>query len=84
MILIFLNCQVGLPFRCVTLEQQKGERAMLIRNARGDWGIVKTQWICFRRGYIPEDDGKKQSPIHLTDRNTYTPFIIYRWRIFTR
>ena len=56
------NWQVGLPFRCATLEQQKGERAMLIRNARGDWGIVKAQWVCFRRGYIPEDDGKEQLP----------------------
>ena len=53
-----LFSQVGLPFRCATLEQQKGERAMLIRNAKGDWGIVKTQWVFFRRGYIPDDDGK--------------------------
>ena len=56
--MLFYYYQVGLPFRCVTLEQQKGERAMLIRNAKGDWGIVKTQWVFFRRGYIPDDDGK--------------------------
>ena len=59
----WLCFQVGLPFRCVTLEQQKGERAMLIRNAKGDWGIVKTQWVFFRRGYIPDDDGKNSLPV---------------------
>ncbi len=56
-VIIFVS-QVGLPFRCVTLEQDKGERAMLLRNGSGDWGIVKGQWICFRRGYIPSNDGK--------------------------
>ena len=36
---------------------------MLIRNAKGDWGIVKTQWVFFRRGYIPDDDGKNSLPV---------------------
>ena len=41
---------------------------MLIRNAKGDWGIVKTQWVFFRRGYIPDDDGKNSLLVSF-DRN---------------
>ena len=34
---------------CVTLNPKNGERAMVIKNARGDWGIVTAQWQGFRR-----------------------------------
>ena len=43
-------CMPGL-----TLSQREGERAMLIKNGKGDWGIVKAHWIGFRRG-IPKSD----------------------------
>ena len=41
--------QVGNPNASVMLETKLGERALLIKNTDGDWGIVKGYWAGFRK-----------------------------------
>ena len=41
--------QVGNPNASVILETKLGERALLIKNTDGDWGIVKGYWAGFRK-----------------------------------
>ena len=42
----------------VSLNPRAGERAVLIKNNQGDWGIVTGKWTGFRRG-VPGIRGKK-------------------------
>ena len=47
--------------KCVVLDPQKGERAVLIKNNDGDWGILIGRWEGFRRGIPPKArNGKLQ------------------------
>ena len=41
----------------ITLNPRAGERAVLIKNHQGDWGIVTGQWTGFKRG-VPGVKGK--------------------------
>ena len=34
----------------ITLDSKKAERAMVIKNGRGDWAVVKGQWVDYRKG----------------------------------
>ena len=40
----------------MTLDPKKGERAILIKNSEGDWGILVARWDGMRRG-IPGKRG---------------------------
>ena len=40
----------------MTLDPKKGERAIVIKNNEGDWGILVARWDGFRRG-IPGKRG---------------------------
>ena len=42
----------------VSLNPRAGERAVLIKNNQGDWGIVTGKWTGFRKG-VPGKRGKK-------------------------
>ena len=42
----------------MTLDPKKGERAILIKNGNGDWGILVARWDGYRRG-IPGKRGNK-------------------------
>ena len=53
--------QVSLPRDSL----REGERAMLIKNNKGDWGIVKGHWTGFKKGQPPKVKG-----------NVYFEFII--------
>ena len=46
----------------VTLNPRQGERAVLIKNNEGDWGIVMGKWTDFRKG-VAGVAGK----VHVTD-----------------
>ena len=48
----------------ITLDSKKGERAMVIKNGRGDWAIVKGQWVDYRKGN-PRAAVKSEYPISL-------------------
>ena len=41
--------QVGLNESCA-LDAKKGARAMLIKNCKGDWGLVISQWTGYVKG----------------------------------
>ena len=40
----------------MTLDPKKGERAVVIKNDKGDWGILVARWDGFRKG-IPGKRG---------------------------
>ncbi|XP_041349650.1 uncharacterized protein LOC121368951 [Gigantopelta aegis] len=44
-----LPTQVGNPKACVTFTPKKGERAILIKNHGGDWGVLLGRWTGVRR-----------------------------------
>ncbi len=41
--------QVGSTTSSIVLDTKRGERALLIKNSRGDWGIVKGHWAGFSK-----------------------------------
>lgn len=45
----FLSLQVD-SVRNITLSQEKAQRAMLIKDCFGDWGVVVGEWSGFRKG----------------------------------
>ncbi|KAK3600650.1 hypothetical protein CHS0354_031563 [Potamilus streckersoni] len=55
-----LSTQVENQSSCMTLNPRANERAVLIKNARGDWGICLGKWTGFRKG-IPGIKGPKNS-----------------------
>ncbi|XP_033752024.1 uncharacterized protein LOC117335877 [Pecten maximus] len=65
---------------CPVLSPSKGERAILIKNNKGDWAIVVASWTGRKRG-VPGTRGKRGIPgsqghlgvkVFLTARNTWT------------
>lgn len=48
-VFISLPLQVD-SVRNITLSQEKAQRAMLIKDCFGDWGVVVGEWSGFRRG----------------------------------
>lgn len=42
----------------MTFDPIKFERAILIKNNKGDWGIVMAHWEGFQRGIAPKGVGK--------------------------
>ena len=46
----------------MTLDPKKGERAILIKNSEGDWGILVARWDGMRRG-IPGKRGNNHTSI---------------------
>ncbi|XP_063399983.1 uncharacterized protein LOC134684614 [Mytilus trossulus] len=57
-----VQSQVADHKKCVTLDPVKFERAILIKNNDGDWGIALGQWSGFRRG---KSGGASGDPGHL-------------------
>ncbi|XP_069133154.1 uncharacterized protein [Argopecten irradians] len=62
------------------LDPSKGERAVLIKNNKGDWGVVVASWTGLKRG-VSGTKGKRGTPgsqghlgvkVFLTGRNTKT------------
>lgn len=51
-------------FNCPYLDVSAGERAMIIKDNLGDWGIVVGGWVGFRKG-IPGDRSKSNSLVPL-------------------
>lgn len=43
--------------KCLTLDPGKGERAMIVKNAAGDWGILKGVWTGYKKGEPPKIRG---------------------------
>jgi hypothetical protein len=43
--------------RIISLYPKQGERAILIKNSEGDWGIVTGRWDGFRQGIEPGGNG---------------------------
>ncbi|WAR03170.1 hypothetical protein MAR_009728, partial [Mya arenaria] len=52
---------VGDGSKCVTLEPKNGERAMIIKNATGDWGILIGRWDGYKIG-MPAVRGTRAKP----------------------
>ncbi|GFR81235.1 glycine-rich domain-containing protein 2 [Elysia marginata] len=52
-----LPSSVGEPKRCVTLNPKEGQRAVLIKNNNGDWGIAVGWW----EGFQKRTSGRKGS-----------------------
>ena len=48
--------QVGKDNSCPHLNSADGERALLIKDSVGDWGIVHGKWLGFRKG-VPGKPG---------------------------
>ena len=44
--------------KCLTLDCSRGDRAMLIKNNDGDWGIIKGTWTGYVKGKPPKVRGK--------------------------
>lgn len=49
--------QVQNQDRCVTLDIKLGERALLLKNHAGDWGVVLGRWTGLRKP-LPGKPGK--------------------------
>ena len=45
----------------ISLNPRAGERAVLIKNNKGDWGIVTGKWTGFKRG-VAGVTGKTAEP----------------------
>ena len=46
----------------LTLDPAKGERAMLVKDYHGDWGLCVAKWEGFRKG-VPGIPGRLKHPI---------------------
>ena len=44
-----------------SLNAKEGQRGIVIKNRTGDWGLLRGQWIGFRKG-APATAGKKDCP----------------------
>jgi len=62
--------QVGDDISCPHLNSAEGERALLIKDAVGDWGIVHGKWVGFRKG-VPGKPGR--SPLSLAMHSQLQP-----------
>ncbi|XP_021364675.1 uncharacterized protein LOC110457648 [Mizuhopecten yessoensis] len=56
-----LPSQVDDGDKCAVLNPCKGERAILIKNKRGDWGVVVAGWTGRKPG-VPGTKGKRGTP----------------------
>jgi len=55
--------------KCPTIDFSVGERAMIIKDRVGDWGVVVGRWDKFRKG-IPGTDGRlRGSPFYYYRKN---------------
>ncbi|XP_005098754.1 uncharacterized protein LOC101860571 [Aplysia californica] len=70
-----LPTSVGEPKKCITLNPKEGQRAVLIKNSKGDWGVAVGWWD----GYQKRTTGRKGSGSegHLEIRFYHLP--THRW-----
>ncbi len=46
----FVSNQLENPKQCITMDTSRQERAMVVRDSKGDWCLVVARWAVYHRG----------------------------------